>query len=263
MQITIPYPLGIIPAIINYPKTSKPSPAVVLVHGFGSYKEGDNNMLSTLANDLNTVGVITLQIDLCSCGANPADKIDYHFNRLVDEVGFCFNWLMNQPMVNPDKSGIIGISLGARVAVNATKLTACSRLVLLNGALGNKYRTPWFFKQRLFEMQEECRLNGVTTYTNSSGNTFKVYEVFFDALAESSTDDLLTNYHGDCLFVVGDSDPTVDHRVSVVAEALVEHGQLVVIAGADHTFNVKTPDQSKFIECRKNIISWWQKLDQE
>jgi len=256
-QISIPFPLGEIPALINYPVGSIEAPAVLLLHGFGGNKHGDKDMLDTMANELCQQGFVTLQIDLCSCGENTAHKQEYAFNRLVKEASFCFSWLSALPKVDATRCGILGISLGARVAVVASHKLPVHFMILLNGALGDKYRAPWFFKDRMFTMQEECRTSGKTTYTNSSGVTFDIFPIFFSDLEHSDPDNIIIDYHKSLLVVYGDQDPTVDCRVSIETFQLAQGDkQLVVIEGADHTFNIKTDDQSKFKECCQQIYLW-------
>lgn len=254
----IPFRKQDLPAKFRYPQTEQKVPAVLLVHGFDSTKEGDGRMLERLAEQLLEHGFAVLQVDFCSCGEHPSSKKEYGFIRLQQELMAAFTWLYQQPMVKQETCGVIAHSLGARVAATVCLDVPFSFMVLLNGALGNKYRTPWFFKENLYRMEQECRTNGKTYMEKADGTTIEIYQSFMIELEQSNPDDYLKQYQKSILIMYGEKDPTVDPRVSIESYELLQckDKTLLEIPMANHTFQAKTGNYTIWNQCMDQIMAW-------
>ncbi|MDD6467601.1 MAG: alpha/beta hydrolase [Erysipelotrichaceae bacterium] len=254
----IPFSLGNLPAKFRYPQKEQNCPAVLMVHGFDSNKEGDGQMLELLAERLLQANIAVLQVDFCSCGDNPASKKEYCLTRLEQEVKAAFQWLLQQPMVQKDHCGIIAHSLGARVTSLVSNQLPISFLVFLNGALGDKYRTPWFLKEELYRIEEECKIQGYSNMIKGDGKTITLYQQFMLDLESSCPDDCLKQYQNSILIVYGEQDPTVDPRVSQQTYQVLTTNDktLLPIPNANHTFQAKTGDLTIWNGCMDQILPW-------
>lgn len=254
----IPYKNGDIPALLNYPTKSGLTPAIMIVHGFTGSKEGDLGKFSRMAEYLNKLGFATLQFDFCGCGENESPMAFYNINRLLDECTVAYEFLLNQKNIDPNKITAIGHSLGARIVSLLCNKLNFNALVLLNGALGNKYRTPWWLKEELYRIQEECKYEGKSAFVSSGGQNLYLYQEFFTSLEKTDVDRSLKAYEKPLLIVYGTTDPSVDPRVSIetydIAQGNVK--KLVAIEDANHTFNAKTGDFTKLDECIGVVGGW-------
>mgnify|MGYP003299767283 CR=1 FL=1 len=82
----IPFALGDIPARIRYPKEEGKHPAMLLLHGFTGFKEGDGNLYELLAERLVDKGFVVLQMDFCSCGNSTVSKTEFTLEHMCAET---------------------------------------------------------------------------------------------------------------------------------------------------------------------------------
>ena len=67
-----------IPAVIRYPEDGQDRyPAVLLLHGFMAWKEGDGYMFGIGAEKLAANGFASMRIDFCSMGENRFSRRNY------------------------------------------------------------------------------------------------------------------------------------------------------------------------------------------
>ena len=258
-KTSIPFAKGDLPAFIGYPKVVKTKmPAVMVMHGFVGCKEGDNGMHSIIAKALNELGIVTLQFDFCSCGENNVSKSEYHIARLLEEALCAYDFLAKLPNVDDECIGLVGHSLGGRLAAMMADKVDVKAIITLNGAHGNKYKAPWWLKEDLYRMEEECKFNGRTSFIDSTGKRLELYQDFFIALEQSDSITPMMNYTGKLLVVYGEEDPTVDPRVSLefYRDAVTSNKTIIAVNGGNHTFNIKTNDFTKINECIKAITEW-------
>lgn len=254
----IPFASTGIPARLRIPVSSKKVPGFLLLHGFTSKKEGDGQMLELFAESLCINGYAVLQIDFCSCGNSRAPREDYTIDRMCMEAKCAFDFLRQHELVDENQCGIIAHSLGSRIAsIIASENIAM--LVLLNGALGDYYRTPIWFKGELPRMEKELNLYGKTTFLKSNQEFVELYPAFFTSL-KNNDDYALHDYANPVLFCYGEKDPTADPQATIDAyyHSKSEKKKLLCIKEANHTFQAKTNDHTILNECIKQVIEWIQ-----
>jgi len=255
----IPFVKGDLPALLSYPETRNAKmPAMLVMHGFVGCKEGDNDMHSRISRALNEQGIVTMQFDFCSCGENESSKSEYNISRLLEEALCAYNFLSKLSIVDNNHIGLVGHSLGGRLAAMMVDKVKVSTLITLNGAHGNKYKAPWWLKEDLYRMEEECKFNGKTNFIDSTGKELELYQEFFTALEQSDPITPMSKFKGKLLVLYGNEDPTVDPRVSMefYSNAGTKNKTIKCIEGSNHTFNIKTNDFTKITECINTIIDW-------
>ena len=246
----------LIPARFRYPEGQKNLPCVLLLHGLFNTKEADGNMFEKLANELLNNNIAILQIDSYSCGASLAPRSKCTVDMMAKEALYVFSYMQEIAVVDPLKCFILGHSMGGRLAAIIAN-SKIKGIILWNGALGDKYQTPYFLKANMDKILKETYLNGHTVYKNSVNEDVVVYQEFFESLKKSSTDNIY-NYQNPILFMIGEVDPTVDKHVSIDAYNKLDNPnkQLIEIKNANHTFNAKTNDLSALYECIADVIHW-------
>jgi hypothetical protein len=109
------------------PGTSGRRPALIVLHGFGSNKDGSSSSAS--AELLKEWGYITLRIDFRGCGESEGTKGKVICLEQVEDTKAAVTYLQSRPDVDPDRIGVIGHSFGAAVAVYAAgtdkRIAAC------------------------------------------------------------------------------------------------------------------------------------------
>jgi len=102
-----------------------PSPAVVVLHGWGANAE----MMLPLARPLQAAGFTVLLIDARNHGGSDGDTFS-SMPRFAEDLDAAIDWLKVQPEAIPDRIAIIGHSVGA-----AASLLSASRRHDLSGVI--------------------------------------------------------------------------------------------------------------------------------
>jgi alpha-beta hydrolase superfamily lysophospholipase len=113
-----------------YEPSSRPSPAVVLVHMLGRSKDDWHN----IAERLEDAGVMVLAIDLRGHGRSSGSMAT--LPPMVGDVASAVGWLAARPNARPGSIAIVGASLGANLAaLAAADLPSVHALVLVSPSL--------------------------------------------------------------------------------------------------------------------------------
>jgi uncharacterized protein len=128
-------------AMLGVPDGLRPSQrcaAFMVLHGFGSNCESSTVLAPTRV--LNEFGYVTLRFDMRGCGKSAGE-----FGRIicleqVEDLGNALNFLVEHPVVDPDRIGAIGSSFGGAVAVYAGGTNPRVATVISNGGWGHGER---------------------------------------------------------------------------------------------------------------------------
>ena len=105
-------------ARLSLPVTGRrPLPCVIFIHGLGSSKESPRN--TVVAERLLDARFATLLFDLSGHGESGLDPRGE--DAYVDDLVAAYRWAQAQPDLDQDRLGIAGSSLGAVIAVRATR----------------------------------------------------------------------------------------------------------------------------------------------
>jgi uncharacterized protein len=127
-----------IPAALLVPASEAPSPAALLLHGFGSRKE---RMTDTLGESLLLRGVAALSIDLPLHGDRAGSPSELRsgnpmallgaWRDAVRESRLAMGFLAGHPHVDADRLAIVGYSLGSFLGVTVAARDRSVRAVVL------------------------------------------------------------------------------------------------------------------------------------
>lgn len=242
-----------IPGIYTFPDhQSGPFPAVLMIHGFMAYKEGDGFLLTKMAEVLAKAGMASLRIDCTSMGENRNDRANYDMPHLMQDVAAAFADLKKQPEVDVNRLGLIGHSLGGRLVTLNYNLDPAF-IITLNGAL---FLTPTKIHEKDFTNQDYAII------ATSDGRHELLYRNFSDLQAGYDVKETLVNYQKYFCVCVGKQDPTVNPQVSLdfYNKLQTPNKKLIEIEDANHTFNAKTGDYTKILETAEKVKDWLQEI---
>jgi dienelactone hydrolase len=111
--VTFPSSDGVTIAGEFFEASSRPSPAVVLVHMLSKSKDEWKD----LPDRIREIGITALTIDLRGHGQSGGSAQD--LPAMMQDVRAAARWLATRPNVRPDAIGIVGASLGASLALQA------------------------------------------------------------------------------------------------------------------------------------------------
>ena len=239
-----------VPLQIDLPDKGQEFPAMLLIHGFMSAKNLDGHMLQKISLELTKNGIAAARMDLCSMGENICSREKYGMRIMIDEVKTCFNYLQSLPYISEKHIGLLGHSLGGRLAFTCSTLPA-KLIVTLNGAINtNVMMVPSYNK---LEMQQL----GYSIMHTSDGRVELIYQKFERDMKDTLNMNI-GNFKNPILVCIAANDPTLDPNIGLkfVKNCHMENVDSVVIEGANHTFNAKTGDYTKLNELNNQMIPW-------
>lgn len=136
-------------------------PALVLLHGFGSNKDG--GWLAITAKLLNQWGYAALRIDFRGCGESEGVRARVICLEQVEDTKNAVTYLSSRADIDPNRIGVFGHSFGAAVAVYAGGVDKRLAAVISSGGWGDgvkkfrkQHESPEAW-QRFTDMMERGR----------------------------------------------------------------------------------------------------------
>lgn len=150
-----------------------PSPAVILLHGFGANKA--DGMVTMTAQKLTAMGYVTLRFDMRGCGESEGTRARVLCEEQVRDVRNAVTYLASLPQVAADRIGVLGHSFGAAVAVYAAGVDARIAACISSAGWGDgelKLRQQhageeaWARFERMVERGRAMKARGETLQVN-------------------------------------------------------------------------------------------------
>ena len=230
-----------IPATVCLPAGDGVYPAVVMLHGTGTYRDDAGNAFLYCAHAMAESGVASIRFDFPGNGESKADYTQYTFDSAVADALTCANYMISLDNVSDTQVGVMGWSQGG------TDALLCAG------------RNPEFFKSVVtwagapsmlidgyFSMDdyEEAKQNGYFVMEFDWRENLNVSLQWAEDVVNTDVLDVFSAYEGPVLAIAGTADTTVDPEWSnkIVAANTNEASKTYFIEGMDHTFNVFTGD---------------------
>lgn len=239
-----------IPMQVVLPEGEGKFPTVLMLHGFLSAKNFDGHMLGRIAKALADNGIASARIDFASMGENIYPRDKYGLKVMIKEVEASFAYLQDQSFVDQERIGLLGHSLGGRIAFTCSYLPA-RLIVSLNGAVNtDEMLEPSYDKKAMEE-------HGYNIVTCSDGRIELLYQKFFDDM-KATLNKNIYDFQNPILVCVADSDPTLDPNIGLgfIKSCGMKNVDHVIIHDANHTFNAKTGDYTKLNELIVELVPW-------
>lgn len=242
-----------IPGVYTYPDEKRKYPAVLLLHGLLSCKSGDGFMFPKIAESLKENGIASLRIDFCSCGESRRSRRDYNILTLIKEAKVAYKHMQENELIDENRIAILGHSYGGLVTYKIADLKP-KCIITLNGAMiSNLYDG---YKKIQDEFLTDKDGYKYTFMPQSDGRIELMYSSFYEIHNENCNG--FPKYDGNILLCIGNEDSRIspEDGKKLFASLENENKELVVIEGANHTFNAKTLDYTKLNELIAKIIPW-------
>jgi hypothetical protein len=155
-------------AVMHRPPTnSKKHSAFVVMHGFGSNKDG--GFAPIAARLLQELGYVVLRIDMRGCGQSEGKRGRVICEEQVEDTRSAISFLQNQKDVDPERIGLFGHSFGAAVAIYTAAVDKRVAACISSGGWGDgktkfqlQHSTPeaWSRFESLMATGREKRAKG-------------------------------------------------------------------------------------------------------
>lgn len=212
--------------ILFRPNTTKPLPAIIVLHGWAQPGVAGAPRVEGTARRLSEQGYVALALSMR--GWPPSSGWDDCGTEQPDDVAKAADWLAKLPGVNADSIGVLGFSLGGQVA-------------LLSGARSGRIKAIVAY----FPITDIQRWGDTTS--NAGIRHFYVPMVCGTGDRNSPVH-VAEQIHAPVLLIHGDRDTEVPTEQSLkMQEALRKVNrpvELLIIAGGDHGFKGEQSEQA-------------------
>lgn len=230
------------------------APAIAMFHGFTGHKSETHRLFVKVARSLCRAGFVVLRFDFRGSGDSEGDFEDMTVPEEVSDAKRSMDFLEEQPWVDKKKIGVIGLSLGGRVAaILASDDERLKFAILYSPALGP-------LREKFILVLDDGALKKL-----SSGEAVKVSEgwylkkPFFDTLDSPVPLDVMDRIKVPVLIMHGDSDQVVPMETSSTGYKIVkdlnDKNELYIVKRGDHTFSEKEHTSEVIDETLRWLVS--------
>ena len=158
-------------------KTSPQYPAVLLLHGFTGHKAESHFMFTRLARSLVKAGFVCLRFDFVGSGDSEGEFKDMTILSELKDARVAFQFLNDQPEVDPQKIGLLGLSMGGCIAALLAGENQLIRSLVLWSAVAHPVKQ---FQKYL----DKNHINDMRWFVDHNG--FAIGENFLKSFHQSS-----------------------------------------------------------------------------
>lgn len=245
-----------IPGILTLPKAggaSRSYPAVLMLHGFAAHKNEGGDLYVREATALAGRGIASLRIDFAGTGDSEQPYTANTWTGMVADAVSAHDWLVAHSRTIDDQVGVLGYSMGAKVGLGLlAERPDIPAFASWSGALYDGIPPA---RQALYP---EAQANG-SVVLDLGWTVVELSLAWFETMIASTSLTDAKSYTGAILAVAGAADTVVNPSVSQAFTAALNTPDetLRVIPGADHNFNVFTPDQTHAEAAISITASWF------
>ena len=218
-----------------------PCPAVAFFHGFTGTKVEPHRIFVKTARELAAIGFYVLRFDFRGCGDSEGDFSEMTIRGEVSDAIKSIDVLTAMPGVDPDRIGILGLSMGGCVAAFVSGQDSRVKSTVMWAPLSDD---PPDRKNEILERVK----NPPTPEELALANPNIVGKAFYEELPKISPSATIQAFTGALLVIHGSGDDVVPvshgrryYELMREREALAE---LEIIDKADHTFNAVAWEQA-------------------
>lgn len=241
IQVSFPSQGEAVFGVLHVPEKT-PAPGVIMCHGFTGHKAEAHRLFVAAARDFARHGLAALRFDFRGSGDSAGEFRQMTVSGEIADAGAALGYLMGRPEVDPQRVGVLGLSLGGCVAASLAGRDPRVKSLVLWAALGH----PGRLQERLAEAFGDSEVLDYEGWGLGRG--------FLDDLVNIHPLDDARRYRGPSLIVHGENDASVPvSDAHDFREALGAGSRLHLIAGADHVFS-SLPWQAEAISSSREFL---------
>ncbi len=240
---------------LQRPPDSTDAPVVLMLHGFGSQKDEVGNMYARLADALAERGVASLRIDFRGFGKSDGDTGSTSVDAQVEDAEAAYAYLTSLDWVDPERIGVLGFSLGGGISTvtAATHPDWFSSMATWSSVGDMPTDFLGSLGQEAFDTAAEKGVVGL----DLGWRTIVLKQEFFDSLARHDLAQLIQEYPGAYLAIVGDQDFSSAYAQDFVDSSPADPKEAWIIPGGDHIFGVLGEDQTMAESVIQRTADWF------
>lgn len=238
---------------INLPQTEGAMPLVIFTHGFGADRH-EGGRFTQVADKLATKGIASIRMDFSGCNESTESFTAFAIRNLLDDLITCVDHMINNYDIDQEHMGIVGYSMGGRLATLYSRLNPNIKTMALWAPALTKgmsgLEDSMGGADKLNEMIKEAQTNGSVKYNDLFGGQKELSKEYFMDMEAHDVLKALSHYKHNLLIVQGNEDDIV--RPDVIDKALTHinkecHFNYLYMDHANHGFGLwdDHPEQSE------------------
>lgn len=224
-------------------------PLVVMAHGHGgSREEGGGYRL--VAEALAERGIASVRMDFPGCGDSTELFSENNLSNMVLDMQAAREFAVAQPGIDGARVGLLGYSMGARVAALLSEIDPSYRTMAMwapavyNGATREQKEFDRLGGPNMYDtLKQRAVEEGMAEYETRWGTTLLLGPRWFVDMEQSMPLQALSAFEGPLLVLYGDTDDVVPPEIPEAAIAAATSSSVVVghkVAGASHALGFYT-----------------------
>lgn len=252
-EMTITLDSGVV-GILAQPAADGPVPAVLMLHGFGSQKDEVGDMYKRLAASLTEAGIASLRIDFRGWGESGGAMTDSTLVGMVEDAAEAYAYLTAQDFVDTARVGVLGFSLGGRIAIVSGAQNPAWYRSMAVWSTGADIPADFLGQDKLDTASAEGQVTidlGWREVTLGKG--------FFESLSAYRMEEEFVQYPNSFMVIAGADDPDPAGMFDWYldqAQGALRMGYL--IPGGDHIYQVLTEDQTMAEQVIAMTVNWFE-----
>ena len=254
-DITIMNGARAVPATVVLPEGDGPFPAVVMNHGHGGGRQ-EGGGFGRLANALGKAGIATIRMDFPGTGDSKEPFTEGTLANMISDSDASLAHLLANYPVDPDRLGILGYSMGGRLALTIAQSPANRyKAVGLLAPSANPGKDLLLFfaggsEAELDRLYTQAKEKGYADYTTQYGQKQQLSLTWFDEMLASSPLEGIGAFAGSMLVVHGDKDVVIPPAEAEAVVTAYPEASIVLVPDADHGYGFYSdqPEVSALVE---------------
>lgn len=209
---------------------------IMMLHGFTGHKAESHFLFTKMAREFAHAGFACLRFDFAGSGDSEGDFKNMTILSELEDAKAALNFFMDQPEINMNRIGVLGLSLGGCVAAILAGETPGIRSLILISAVARPYEQ---FQKHAAGLKLPADENS-DWFVDRGG--FEVGADFFKTLPAINPLKSIQKYFGPTLIIHGTNDDSVPMSAAHdYFNILQQHEsaitELYEIENADHVFS--------------------------
>jgi hypothetical protein len=207
-----------------------------MAHGHGGTRN-ESGAFQGVADELRKNGIASIRMDFPGCGESSEPFTENHLTNMLADIRAARAYAAEHERIDPQRIGILGYSMGGRLAMLATAQDTYSSVVLWAPAASNGSESMHDFVggQEAYErLEAEARDSGSVIIESPWGALQNIGLQWFTDMSETQPLSVIERYEGALLVLYGNRDEAIHPRNSrqVIVSAVRSRPKLEYVVDA-------------------------------